>query len=79
MALSAAQQAQLETLKTTIDTLATGLRSDVQALKDAIVAAPAADPAVTAAFNDLAARLVPLQALDAETPGGAPVAPIDQV
>lgn len=81
MALSAAQAAKLEALKTTIDTATSGLRSDIQALKDAITAGSAAeDPAVTAAFNDLAVRLAPLQALDSENPPATPpVPPIDQV
>jgi len=74
MALSAAQAAKLEALKATIDTATAGLRSDIQALKDAIT--PGADPAVDAAFAAIEARLAPLVALDAENPAGGPP-PID--
>lgn len=77
MALSAAQEARLVALETTIDTATAGLRADVKGLKDAIAAGGAPDPAVDAAFARLAAKLAPLTALDAETPGVT--GPVDTV
>ena len=76
MALSAAQAAKQAEILATIDAVATGLRGDIKALKDAIAAGGGEDPAVTTAFNAIAARLAPLVALDAETPGGS-VQPVD--
>lgn len=86
MALSAAQEARLVAMETTITTATAGLRADILGLKTALANAtpPAAgpDPAVDAAFARLEARLAPLTALDAETPGSTPVVPVpplDQV
>lgn len=78
MALTSAQAAKLEALKTTIDTAVSGLRTDIQALKDAIAAAGGPDPAVDAAFAQIEARLAPLTALDGENPSVPPV-PVDEV